>query len=490
MSLFVLLEIFAGSLLRTFRTCSRCVSEMLCPVLSSGPASLLHWLPVLMSCYSEMQSRTESDDVVRAPRPAPPASAGQHPPSEHAAGQQPALDSAPAQTAQPAARSQAQSQVHSPQSPPPHLISQRLHFVAVPLPATTPHIHFPAGAECANVEGSAFSYVNFVDYSPAGAATRRLAIGTQISFLSRARAHETKTGRVGRIGIKPRPKHGLEMELIVVADGKAREVKPSNLRLSDDDKRAPALDSAAVKAVTDKADEWIEQHHVRAAEAKRKRATIEAMDIASRLRSARTRDDREESATSADEGERESKRKISRKTSKVKRQKADDAQARNKRKSKGKSRRSSASSAWPSRSPSPSERRPKLEERSGDRRSSRSPRSHGAEHRRRARSQSPRQPPPQHSCTNAPPFPFAWPYGPFVPLAPYQMPSPYAAPYPPPPPPPSLYGSYPAPTAFGAPAHYAAPQACSDPAHVRELQKMACEHGMALQSSHAFARLI
>lgn len=91
-------------------------------------------------------------------------------------------------------------------------------------------------------------------------------------------------GRVGRIAVKARPAHGVEVGLIVSVAGKAREVKPSEVRLKPEDERATQLSAAEQNEVTAQADAWITTHHVEAAGKRQKQREIAALDVASRLR--------------------------------------------------------------------------------------------------------------------------------------------------------------------------------------------------------------
>jgi hypothetical protein len=166
------------------------------------------------------------------------------------------------------------------------VIAPALQFLPSALPQSTAHFTFAEGSTCLSLSDSKFVYVSSVDYKPTNSNPIHLQQGQQVAFVQRSKAHEELHARIGRIAVKQRQSHGVEVELIVVYDGKAREIKPNEVRVRSEDKDAKQLTEQEAKTVTDKADNWIRVHHLEAAARKAKQAEIAALDAltAGRLR--------------------------------------------------------------------------------------------------------------------------------------------------------------------------------------------------------------
>jgi len=169
-----------------------------------------------------------------------------------------------------------------------------------------------------------------VDYKLSGSGDVTPIRFGQISFAARTKAHDLKQCRVGRIAVKQRQAHGLEVELIVIVDGKARSLKPSEAKLRTEDREATELTEPERKTVTDKADAWVRAHHLEAAARKQKQAEIAALDLMSlgRLRPTIVKTDSHTNADRDKDTEKEAKER--------ERERQREKNEREKRKGKGK----------------------------------------------------------------------------------------------------------------------------------------------------------
>ena len=135
-----------------------------------------------------------------------------------------------------------------------------------------------------SLPGSQFLYVDSLAHKHGTEPADVFRKFAQITVTPRAKKPVPFTARIGNIAVKPRAGHGFDSELIIVANEKAREAKPTDAKITEEDSKAPELDSKEKESVTEKTDGWIQEYHLDAAARQQRQREIDAQNLAPWLR--------------------------------------------------------------------------------------------------------------------------------------------------------------------------------------------------------------